>query len=73
MQDRWDLQDTANAKEKIWAVAKERYKGWRATYSATYKAYSNYAKRLKNMPEDLDLVEWHYLIMYFGTNDFQVF
>jgi hypothetical protein len=73
MQDRWDLQDTANAKEKIWAVAKERYKGWRATYSATYKAYNSYAKRLKNVPEDLDLVEWHYLIMYFGTNDFQVF
>jgi hypothetical protein len=24
------------------------------------------------MPEELDIVEWHYLVSYFGTKDFQV-
>jgi hypothetical protein len=54
-------------------VAKERYKGWRSTFSATYKAYESYDERMKNKPDDLDLVEWHYLILYFGSEAFQVF
>ncbi|CAL5062948.1 unnamed protein product [Urochloa decumbens] len=26
---------------------------------------------MKHKPEDLDIIEWHYLILYFGSNDFQ--
>jgi hypothetical protein len=59
-------------KEKIWAIAKERYKGWQSTLSATYKAYDSYDARMKHKPEDLDIVEWHYLILYFGSDDFKV-
>ena len=36
------------AKEKIWNIAKERYKGWRSALSATYKAYNNYGERIRN-------------------------
>ena len=54
-------------------MAKERYKGWRSIFSATYKAYDSYDERMKNKPDDLDLVEWHYLILYFGGQDFQVY
>jgi len=25
-----------------------------------------------NKPEDLDIVEWHYLVLYFGSEEFQV-
>jgi hypothetical protein len=71
-QNRWDLLNTENAKEKIWDIAKERYKGWRSTLSSTYRAYDNYCDRMANKPEDVDIVEWHYLILYFGTEAFQV-
>ena len=54
-------------------MAKERYKGWRSIFSATYKAYDSYDERMKNKPDDMDLVEWHYLILYFGSEAFQVF
>jgi len=27
---------------------------------------------MKNKPEDLDNVEWYYLIQYFGSEKFQV-
>jgi hypothetical protein len=70
-QNRWDIQYTEDEK-KIWAIAKDRYKGWRSTFSATDKAYNNYHARMKHKPEDLDIVEWHYLILYFGSNEFQV-
>jgi hypothetical protein len=40
--------------------------------SATYKAYDSYDARMKHKPEDLDIVEWHYLILYFGSDDFKV-
>ena len=59
-------------KEKIWKIAQQRYKGWRATFSATCKAFNTYDERMKNRPEDLDIVEWHYLIKYFGTKKFNV-
>ncbi|XP_039784671.1 uncharacterized protein LOC120651279 [Panicum virgatum] len=68
--NRWDIQNTEDEKKKIWAIAKDRYKGWRSTFSATYKAYNNYHARMKHKPEDLDIVEWHYLILYFGSNEF---
>nr|TKW21150.1 hypothetical protein SEVIR_4G180000v2 [Setaria viridis] len=32
----------------------------------------SYDAKMKHKPEDLDLVEWHYLILYFGGDDFQV-
>ena len=56
----------------IWKIAIERYKGWRSTFSATYKAYPTYDLRMKNNPQDLDIMEWHYLIMYFGSKKFRV-
>lgn len=68
----WDLQNVEEPKEKIWAIAKERYKGWRAAFSATYRAYRTDAERMKHKPEDLDNVEWYYLIQYFGSESFQV-
>lgn len=71
-QNRWDLEDTEEHKEKIMAIANERYKGWRSTLSSTYKAYNNYAERMKHKPEDLDIVEWHYMVLYFGTESFKV-
>ncbi|KAJ1255123.1 hypothetical protein BS78_K285300 [Paspalum vaginatum] len=37
---KWDLQNTDNPEQKIMDTARERYKGWRGTLSATYKAYS---------------------------------
>jgi len=46
----------------LWAIAKERYKGWHAAFSATYRAYRTHAQRMKHKPEDLDNVEWYYLI-----------
>ena len=60
------------AKEKIWNIAKERYKGWRSALSATYKAYNNYGERIRNKPEELHLFEWHYLLLYFGSDGFKV-
>lgn len=59
-------------KKKIWTIANERYKGWRSTFSATYRAYDTYEERMRHKPEDLDIVEWHYLVMYFGSEQFQV-
>jgi len=59
-------------KERIWNIAKQRYKGWRSQFSSTYKAYKSYHQRMKHKPEDLDIVEWHYLVLYFGTDEFQV-
>ncbi|RLM79895.1 uncharacterized protein C2845_PM12G14340 [Panicum miliaceum] len=26
---------------------------------------------MKHKPEDVDIVEWHYLILYFGSPDFK--
>lgn len=71
-QEKWDLEDTLENKKKIWAIANERYKGWRSTFSATYRAYDTYDERMTHKPEDLHIVEWHYLVLYFGTEEFQV-
>ncbi|RLM75622.1 uncharacterized protein C2845_PM15G02000 [Panicum miliaceum] len=69
--DHWDLETTENPKKKIWKVAMECYKGWRSTLHATYKAYNSYGKRMKNKPEHIDIVEWHYLNKYFATRQFK--
>ncbi|KAL6909772.1 hypothetical protein ACP4OV_001431 [Aristida adscensionis] len=69
--NRWELEDIENLEEKIWSIAKERYKGWRSSLSATYKAYNSYEERMKNKPEDIDIIEWHYLMNYFGSEKFQ--
>ena len=71
--DRWDLEDTPETEEKVLKIAKERYRGWRSTLSSTYKAYKTDAARLANLPEDLQLEEWEWMIEYFGTDSkFQV-
>ncbi|RLN12870.1 hypothetical protein C2845_PM09G13890 [Panicum miliaceum] len=69
--DYWDLETTENPKKKVWNVAMERYKGWRSALHSTYKAYNSYDKRMKNKPEDIDIVEWHYLNKYFATRQFK--
>jgi hypothetical protein len=53
-------------------VANDRYKGWRSTFGATYKAFTTYEERKRHRPEELDIVEWHYLVSHFGTEEFQV-
>ncbi|KAK3146888.1 hypothetical protein QOZ80_3BG0274450 [Eleusine coracana subsp. coracana] len=68
---KWDLENNDETKEKISTIANERYKGWRSTFSATYKAYNSYDDRMRRKPEDLDIVEWHYLVKYFGTEKFK--
>jgi len=57
---------------KIWDIARERYKGWRAALSATYRAYNTYAERIINKPEEINIVEWHYLLFYFSSDEFKV-
>ncbi|TVU50279.1 hypothetical protein EJB05_01645, partial [Eragrostis curvula] len=69
---KWEFVNTADPKEKILQIASERYRGWRSTFSATYKAYNSYAARMRKKPDDLNIVEWHYLILYFGTEKFKV-
>jgi hypothetical protein len=71
-QDRWDLEETEDKKKIIWSIANERYKGCRSTFSATYRAYDSYDETMRHKPEDLHIVEWHYLVLYFGTEQFQV-
>jgi hypothetical protein len=71
-QDRWDFQNIDNASEKIWYIASDRYRGWQSTFSATYKAYNDYDERMKKHHDDLDIAVWHYMMLYFGTEKFQV-
>jgi len=71
-QDRWDLEVTDENEKMIWSIANERYKGWRSTFSATYRAYNSYDERMRHKPDDLHIVEWHYLVLYFSTDEFQV-
>ena len=71
-QNKWDIEDTPDIKQKILTIANERYKGWRSTFSATYRAYNTYDERMRHKPEDLDIIEWHYLVSYFDTEDFHV-
>jgi hypothetical protein len=68
----WNIDDVEDASDKILTIAQKRYKGWRSSFSYTYKAYSTDAERMKHKPEDLDIVEWYYLIQYFGSDSFQV-
>ena len=68
LQDRYDLEDTPETTEKILKIAKERYRGWWASLSSTYKAYKTDDARMSNIPEDLQLEEWEWLIQYFGTD-----
>ena len=72
IQTGWDIENTSEMKEKIWKIAQQRYKAWRATFSATYKKFKIYDEGMKNRPKDLDIVEWHYLIKYFGSKKFKV-
>ncbi|KAG2650278.1 hypothetical protein PVAP13_1NG221638 [Panicum virgatum] len=68
---RWDIEDNDHSRRIIWDIAKERYKGWRSTFSATAKAYNSYHQRMLHKPKELDIVEWHYMLKYFTTAKFQ--
>jgi len=49
---RWDIEDNDHSRRIIWDIAKERYKGWRSTFSATAKAYNSYHQRMLHKPKD---------------------
>jgi hypothetical protein len=51
------MEDNAESREKIWAIAREHYKGWRSTFSATAKAYNSYHLRMLHKPQELHIVE----------------
>ena len=68
----WDIEDNDHSRGIIWDIAKERYKGWLSTFSATAKVYNSYHQRMLHKPKELDIVEWHYLLKYFRTAKFQV-
>uniref|UniRef100_A0ACD6AJN8 Uncharacterized protein n=1 Tax=Avena sativa TaxID=4498 RepID=A0ACD6AJN8_AVESA len=53
MINRWNLEDMLGMEEKVLRIAMERYRGWRATLSSTYKAYKTDEARLANVPDDL--------------------
>jgi len=63
------LENTPKTEEIILKIAKERYRGWRASFSCTYKAYKSDEARMSNVPEDLEPEEWEWLINYFGTDE----
>ena len=68
------MEESPEMDEKILKIAHERYRGWRSTFHSTYKAYNTDAARLANVPEDLQLEEWEWLMDYFGNDSkFQVF
>ena len=64
------LRITKKIGKKIWTIANERYKGWRATLSAMYRAYTTNEERMRHKPEELDIVEWHHLVLYIGKTSF---
>ena len=64
--------DNDHSRRIIWDIAKERYKGWRPTFSATAKAYNSYHQRMLHKPKELDIVECHYLLKYFRIAKFQI-
>jgi hypothetical protein len=66
------MDDYAESRENIWAIARERYKGWCSTFSATAKTYNSYHKRMLHKPQELDIVEWHYVLKYFSITKFKV-
>ena len=71
-QHKWDIEDNEENRKKIWTIANEYYKWWSSTFSATYRAYTTYDEKMRHKPEELDIVEWHYLVLYFGSEKFQV-
>ncbi|RLN42133.1 uncharacterized protein C2845_PM01G48300 [Panicum miliaceum] len=71
MMHKWDIENNKENKKKKWTTANEHYKGWRSTLSATCKTYTTYDERMINRPNDLDIVEWHYLVLYFCSEEFQ--
>jgi hypothetical protein len=68
----WDMEDNAESREMIWAIARERYKGWRSNFSATAKRYNSHHQRMLHKPQELDIVEWNYLMKYFSIAKFKV-
>ena len=68
LQARYNLDDTPETEEKVIKIAMERYRGWRSTLSSTYKAYKTDEARLANVPEDLQVEEWEWMMNYFGND-----
>jgi hypothetical protein len=60
---------TLTMHQKRYGILPRIGRGWRSTFSATYKAYNDYDERMKKHTEDLDIAEWHYLMLYFGTKN----
>jgi hypothetical protein len=56
------MEDNVESREKIWAIARERYKGWRSTFSATAKTYNSYHQRMLHKTQELNIVKWLYLL-----------
>ncbi|GMY26947.1 Plant transposase (Ptta/En/Spm family), partial [Fagus crenata] len=68
--ERWRLADNDFAQAKIFKIAQERYRGWRADLSATHIAYASDMEALiRNKPEELNIEEWKAMIAYFETDD----
>jgi len=63
------LEDTPKIEKAILKIVQERYRGWRASLSCTYKAYKTDDARMSNVPEDLQPEEWEWLINYYGTDE----
>ena len=71
--DKWRLDDDDDTQAKIFKIAKERYRGWRADFSATYKTYKHDREAvIRNKPQELNMDAWYDVISYFESDDFKV-
>ena len=71
--DKWRLDDDDDTQAKIFKIAKERYRGWRADLSATYNTYKHDREAvIRNKPQELNMDAWYDVISYFKSDDFKV-
>ncbi|KAM4081862.1 hypothetical protein ACJW30_11G125200 [Castanea mollissima] len=70
--NKWRLDDDDDTQAKIFKIAKERYRGWRADLSATYKTYKHGREAvIQNKPQELNMEAWYDVISYFESDDFK--
>ncbi|XP_075644073.1 uncharacterized protein LOC142615238 [Castanea sativa] len=70
--NKWRLDDDDDTQAKIFKIAKERYRGWRADLSATYKTYKHGREAvIQNKPQELNMDTWYDVISYFESDDFK--
>ncbi|WMV29613.1 hypothetical protein MTR67_022998 [Solanum verrucosum] len=48
------------------------FRAWEARLHNHYCAYSTDEDKLSNLPEDVELEDWKYLVKYFGSEKFKV-